>query len=81
MGRRYRFLLVIPGLLAIWGLVLAGATNPIDFRTFYAAGELLRTQPHALYSPSAQFIAQKAAGNVALVPWAHPAPESPPPSV
>jgi hypothetical protein len=74
--RPIRSVLIASGLLAAWGLLLYCATNPFDFRTFYVAGELLRTQPHALYSLAAQTVAQKAAGNDALMPWAHPVPEA-----
>ena len=76
MRHPIRFVLIALGLLAAWGLLLYCASNPFDFRTFYVAGELLRTQPHALYSLGAQSAAQKAAGNHALLPWAHPAAEA-----
>jgi hypothetical protein len=73
--RSIRTVFVVSGLLAAWGILLLCASNPFDFRTFYVAGELLRTHPHALYSLAAQSAAQKAAGNDALMPWAHPVPE------
>lgn len=76
MRRPIRFALIALGLLAAWGLLLYCAGNPFDFRSFYAAGELLRTQPHALYSLTAQSVAQRAAGGDALLPWAHPAAEA-----
>lgn len=76
MRRPIRLVLIALGLFGAWALLLYCATNPFDFRTFYVAGELLRTHPRALYSLTAQSAAQKAAGGDALLPWAHPAAEA-----
>lgn len=65
-----RIPLILLGLLT-WALIVASVASPIDFRSFYAAGELLRTHPTALYSLPAQQAVQRATGSTVYLPWAH----------
>ena len=65
-----RIPLILLGLLT-WALIVASVASPIDFRSFYAAGELLRAHPAALYSLPAQQAAQHATGSTVFLPWAH----------
>lgn len=71
------------GPLAYWFIALffCGAfflqsQGMTDFRSYYAAGELARHQPHALYSAAAQWKAQLAVGPGSFYPWAHLPPEA-----
>jgi len=67
--------LIALGAVVTWVAVLLAASNPVDFMSFYAAGNLLLRHPHSLYSVKAQWEAQNAVVG-GLLPWAHPAPEA-----
>lgn len=71
---RNRLPIIVLGLMT-WVLV-STVVNPLDFRSFYAAGETLRTHPAALYSLNAQMAAQRAVGATVFLPWAHLAAEA-----
>ena len=70
-------------LLIVWfftlfccGLVFMQMKGMTDFRSYYAAGELMRHQPHLLYSIPAQFKTQMSIGAGSFYPWAHLPPEA-----
>lgn len=64
-------LLISSGALAAWIAVLIASPNPRDFTVFYAAGQLVVTHPHWLYS-----LREQRALMGDLMPWAHVAPEA-----
>lgn len=76
MGRaKIAVLLLTATAIGIVVVVLPSHGTP-DFRSYYAAAQILRSNPHQLYSLSAQWSAQKSAGNAEFLPWAHLAPEA-----
>jgi len=62
--------------LVLFGTVLTHSPGMTDFRSYYAAGGLIRHEPQNLYSADAQFRGQSQIGSGPFFPWAHLPPEA-----
>ena len=58
------------------GVVFMHSRGMTDFQSYYAAGELARHEPQALYSVTAQMKEQLSLGSDSFFPWAHLPPEA-----
>lgn len=68
-------LIVVSAAMVVW--VATAHSRSKDFASYYVAGELVRSQPHNLYSEAMQRWGQaKFAEEGRFLPWAHPAPEA-----